>query len=752
MVLTRRQFLKWAGVTGVGAVVFNGCRVPDHEIEVQSPVGMPEDLVTGRDNYYATVAQAGSASEGLLVRVMEGRAKKIEGNPDYPMNTGKHGSRTEALLQAAYHPDRIDTPLVRIAKGGPFRPTTWPDALSRLAALLQDAEPASVLLATTPVRGRLADVVTAFASGYGARLMAFDPLEHTVVRAAVKHLYGQDVLPDFDIANAGYVMGFGADFLGTWLDSTHFMRGYGEFRQGHGERGRLVHVDSRFSLTAAAADQWVPVAPGSEGLLAMAMIHTIISEGLGDAAAANALTGDRGASALSSFQASAVAPEVSTPGHAISAEQIQEMARAFASPGHGQSLAIGGGSAAAHTNGMFNMTAVYALNALVGAVNRPGGMILNPPERVSQLLPSPLRSWKTALETMRAGDTQVLLVRDVDLVHGLPGELNPTETLRQVGTIVSFSSFLDDTTALADMVLPGHTPLEEWGTDTPDPGPGYSTVAFQQPVINRFRNTVSFGDVLLQTGRALGLEQELPWDTMRDAVRATAQDLFASGRGSIPRETYRTFEEYWKRTLERGGWWDMNSTVSSSLSPLPTLPTTPERAEIAGDPSDYPLYLVPYEAHSLGSGQLAHLPWVQATPDPITSVTWATWLDVNPKTALRLNLKQDDVVIVESATGAAIRVPVYVNPGTPPDVVSIPFGQGHTQFTTYAANRGSNVIDIIAPAEDAETGAYAWAASRVRLTKTNKRQGLPKLEGLEEARQLPHEPVLEVQRLQTNHA
>ena len=82
MVLTRRQFLKWAGVTGVGAVVFNGCRVPDHEIEVQSPVAMPEDLVTGRDNFYATVAQAGSASEGLLVRVMEGRAKKIEGNPD----------------------------------------------------------------------------------------------------------------------------------------------------------------------------------------------------------------------------------------------------------------------------------------------------------------------------------------------------------------------------------------------------------------------------------------------------------------------------------------------------------------------------------------------------------------------------------------------------------------------------------------------------------------------------------------------
>jgi anaerobic selenocysteine-containing dehydrogenase len=95
MGLTRRQFIKWAGVTGVGAVIFNGCRVPDHEIQVQSPVELPEDLVTGRDNYYATVAQVGNASEGLLVRVMEGRAKKVEGNPDYPINAGKHHIRSE---------------------------------------------------------------------------------------------------------------------------------------------------------------------------------------------------------------------------------------------------------------------------------------------------------------------------------------------------------------------------------------------------------------------------------------------------------------------------------------------------------------------------------------------------------------------------------------------------------------------------------------------------------------------------------
>ena len=125
MALTRRNFLKWAGATGIGAVVFNGCNVPDDEILVQSPLELPEDLVTGRDNFYATVFQSSSGSEGLRVRVMEGRAKKVEGNPDYPLNTGKHGARSEALLQAVYHPDRIKGPVTTAGIPGRFSPISW---------------------------------------------------------------------------------------------------------------------------------------------------------------------------------------------------------------------------------------------------------------------------------------------------------------------------------------------------------------------------------------------------------------------------------------------------------------------------------------------------------------------------------------------------------------------------------------------------------------------------------------------------
>ncbi|MCH8847933.1 MAG: molybdopterin-dependent oxidoreductase [Chloroflexi bacterium] len=744
MGLTRRRFLQWAGATGIGAVVFNGCRVPDHEIQVQSPVQIPEDLVTGRDNYYATVIQGPSSSEGLLVRVMEGRAKKVEGNPDYPMNTGKHGLRAEALLQAAYHPDRIKTPLRRVAKGGPYRPIGWPEAIGELTRVLNEADPSRVVLATAPIRGVLADVTHRFADSYGARLIGFDPLDQTVLRAAMKRVFGQDALPDFDIARTGYLLSFGSDFLGTWLDPTHFARGYGEFRQGDGERGYLVQVDSRFSPTAAAADQWVYVTPGSEGLLAMAMIHTIVSDGLGDGAAASALTGGRGASALSAFTPSAVAERVfgETGG---GAERIRKMARDFASKEHGQALAIGGGSAGAYANGLFNLTAIYALNHLVGAVDPPngGGLVFNPPSDEPRITAAPLREWKQLIGDMRAGNVDVLLVRDANIDYGLPGSLGTREALGKVGTIVSFSSFLDETTVLADLILPGSTPLEEWGTDIPDPGPGYRTVAFQQPVINPFHGTLSFGDVLLQTGRELGFGDQLPWATMRDAVRDTARALHETGGGSV---TQPTFPEFWKRALERGGWWDMNATAGAASAP-PRLPTATVLPKLAGDENQYPFFLVPYEAHGIGAGGFAHLPWVQSAPDPITTVAWATWVDVNPTTARELNLHQDDIVIVGAPNGRFLEAAVYVNPATPPHVVSIPFGGGHEHFTGVAAKRGANVLDILEDSEDTETGALAWAGTRVRLTKTRNRVKLPKLEGNELAVQLPGEEVIEVQHV-----
>ena len=93
MKLTRRNFLAWAGLSAVGAVACEGFGIREGELSIQSSTMLPEDLVKGQDNWYATLCRSCPCAEGIVVRVMDGRAKKIQGNPLYPINQGKQSAR-----------------------------------------------------------------------------------------------------------------------------------------------------------------------------------------------------------------------------------------------------------------------------------------------------------------------------------------------------------------------------------------------------------------------------------------------------------------------------------------------------------------------------------------------------------------------------------------------------------------------------------------------------------------------------------
>ena len=363
----------------------------EREFVSQSPVQLPEDLVTGRDNWYATLSRQGPETEGIVVRVMEGRAKKVQGNPVYPTNLGGHSLRSEAGLQALYHPDRIAGPLVRQGPRGTGRyaSVSWDQALDLLRGHLQgQADRSRVLTVTGPLRGSMAHLVGSFADAFGARHVAFQPMEDAAYDQVMRDVLGQQTAPTFDFKNANYVLSFGADFLGTWKAPVQFSKGYGEFRQGLGRRhrGTLVQVDSRFSLTAANADTWVPVNPGMEGMLALSVAQVIISEGLVPQERVNRLTGGQGASALDAYAPNIIAQQLGVPPlHGSEPHQvIREMARDFARGGS-RSIAIGGCSASAQTNGAFNLAAIFALNFLVGSVGAEGGIVLNPPAPVPEL-------------------------------------------------------------------------------------------------------------------------------------------------------------------------------------------------------------------------------------------------------------------------------------------------------------------------------------------------------------------------------
>jgi len=748
--LTRRRFLQLVAGSSAGAVLFVGCKFPAKELLVQSPVQMPEDLVTGLDTWYATVCRQCPAGCGTIVRVMEGRAKKVAGNPDHPVNAGKLCARGEAAVQALYHPDRLTGPLIRTGErgSGQYQSLSWDEALdeavARMRRLRDQGEAGAMVMVTDPESDHLALVIERFIKTYGGQHLAYEPLDDAVLRTAIQKTFGQDRLPDFDVENTRFLLSFGADFLSTWLSPVRYGRGYGEFRQGSRDRGTLVQVDPRFSLTAANADVWLPIRPGTEGLLAMSLAQVMVAEGLGDLVARADVTVGYGVGRLAAFRPEAVEERTGIP-----AERIRWLARRFAA--ERPSLAIGGGSVAAHSNGLANLQAIYALNSLVGSVGKTGGVIFNPPPPwadLPALKAAPFSRWQKLTERIRTGQpspVKLILVHGANPVYGLPSALGFAESLLNVPEIISFSSFMDETTALADLILPDHASLESWGDRAPDPGPGYQAVGFQQPVVRPVGDTRAFPDVLLALAEELGgdMKAALPWDTFRDVLKDGARQLYALHRGSVQAPT---FEAYWNELLRRGGWWDPRANARSG-GPVANLPMDVPAPSFAGDEAQYPLHLIPFSSNTLGEGQGAHLPWLQALPDPLSTVTWQTWVEISKKTAGELGIGEGDIVSVESPAGA-LEALAYPHPGVPPGVVAIPLGQGHTDHGQYASGLGGNAFSILAPLREEETGGLAWAATRVRLRKTGKNIALARFQGPTEAIQLPESELVQIEHRQ----
>ena len=743
MKLTRRQFITGVGGGALGAVLAAACGVPEDELFMQSKVGMPEDVVTGLDNWYATLGNSYSTSEGVVVRVMEGRAKKIEGNIDYPVNRGKHSARSESMLQDLYNPDRIRGPMARVGERGEgnWEEIGWSDAISRVANQLDQIKAArqnrGVVMVTKPAISHSSLVADRFISAYRGTKISYEILENTNLRSVHKTLFDQDRLPDIDIDNSDYVLSFGADFLNTWISPVRYMRGYGEFRQGGHHRGKLVHVDSRFSMTGANADELIYVKPGREGLLALSIAQVIINEGLGDSTAASNLTGG-GQVDINKWAPDQVAENVG-----VNSENITHIAREFASKEH--PVAFGGGLAGAHTNGNLNLTAIYSLNYLVGSLNKPGGLIFNPAPPTPDLIEvednlkiGSMSDWRDVVRDMNDGKVQALMIDDSDIAYGLPDAIGFKDASYKVPLIFSFANTINDTASIADLILPSNTVLEDWGTDVPIAGPGYQVVGFQQPVVRPFfedrggeLGTKSMPDALMRIADKLEIDLGLEGSTFKDIVENGAKQIFDLNRGSVKARDFRAF---WNGVLQRGGWWDTSSIVPASTPSVKKLPDEIPDPEFDGPSGDDTFNLIPFSSSSLGEGQNAHLPWMQSMPDPITSATWQTWVEINNKTAQELGIKEGDLIRVVSAHGNSssmlegITVIAYPHPAIPPEVVSIPLGQGHTEGGRYAKDRGSNALSILAVKLDIDTGSLAWGATKVKLEKLDDWKPLPKFE------------------------
>ena len=741
--MDRRNFLKISAITGA-TTALSACGNPEHQLIRFIP---EEDLTPGIAVWRPSVCTLCPAGCGLSVRVMEGEAevlrngrlglikmglaKKLEGHPSHPVNQGKLCPRGQAGLQVTYHPDRVKNPLKRsgLRGSGQFQEVSWDEAvhevLSRLETLRSANEASSVVFLTKPLRGQQRQLVERFLAAYGAPPpISFELFDGAVERWANLFSFGRPQLPTPDLGRASYVISFGADFLGTWNSPVAQAVGYGAMRQGRpGVRAKFVQVEPRMSQTGSNADEWVPARPGTEGVLGLGLAHVILKEKLLPAPGASR---SGGASLIAGWNEGLpdYAPEAVEKKTGVATTTITRLARELAA--HPPAVALVGGAPLAQTNGVFNALAVNALNALLGSVEKPGGIFFTPDLPAAGLAPSPRATTPQGSYAQLTGLVQqivigsrapkALLLYDANPVFAAPGGSNLRATLEKVPFIASFGSFIDETSALADLILPDHSPLESWLDDVPESGTTQAVASLAPPAVRPLHSTRAMTDVLLDVARQLAGEtaKALPWKSFEEMLRSAYAEL-QKHKGLVGES--ESADDFWSKLQEQGGWWSAEVKNAPPKRPaISRAPSPPLEPEFDGPENEYPFHFLPFASQMLYDGSLANLPWMQEVPDVLSTAMWNSWVEINPKTAERLNIRQGDLVEVASQHGK-LQAPAVVSPGIAPDVVAMPVGQGHENFGRYASGRGANPVAILAPKTVAETGSLAWAATRVKIAR-----------------------------------
>ena len=726
--LKRRDFLKVLGLSGIssGLGFLMGESTKNPAAHLIPYIVPPEDIVPGIANWYSSLCTQCSAGCGIIVRVLEGRAKKIEGNPHHPVNQGRLCARGQAGLQVLYNPDRIKTPLIRKGSRGSaeFREVTWEEALSVLAENLMRLKKANetekLYLLSSTIRGHMSQLIETFMTNFGSpNYMQYDLFQQRELIFANKVSMGINILPYYDIGNTNLLLSFGADFLSTWITPVNHSLGYGNMRQGRpAVRGRVVQVEPRLSISGANADEWIPVKPGTEGILALGMAYTILEEGFykgQDISEWNYI--------LSPFKPEKISVLTNTDN-----ERIRILAREFAVTR--PSLAIGGENIASYTDGVNHIVAVNILNHLAGNIGKPGGIIPNPESPIKKS--QSLKNIDTLIQDALSGDVETLILYNTNPAFTLPGNTKVRETLDNIPFIVSLSAFMDETTAHADIILPTHTFLEDWGDDFAEPATGYNTATIMQPAVSPLYDTRNAGDILLAITKILGddLKKIMPWGNFRDFLMDSWKRIYEKQKHTDTMEP--AFEDFWNKILKQGGWWDQGKLIPQPIH----IRTDDVKKYVSSSPSlfngnekEFPYYLILYAHSGYFDGKHANLPWLQEMPDPMTSVVWGTWVELNPQTAGKMGVKEGEMVLVESPYGK-LNLPVYLYPGIRPDTVSIPVGQGHRTYGRYASKRGSSPLDLLSGTAVNETGTIPLNSTRVKITKNNEKGRLVKMEGV----------------------
>jgi len=672
---------------------------------------------------------------GISVRLVEDRVVKIEGMAGHPVNDGGVCTLGVSAPQLLYGPTRVKTPLKKV--NGSWRKISWDAALDEIAAKLNELRSSGQSHALACIsdsdRGTVPELLNRFLSVYGSPNFIRTPSILDNYELALYLTQGVRATPGFDIQNSDFVLSFGSGLIEGWQSPVYMFRGNSALKE---KGGRLDQIESRLSKTAAKSDKWIAVRPGTEGALALGLGNVIIKEGLFDQDfVANNTAG------LAEYQklvTDGFSPAVVSKMTGLDAADITALAREFA--GARRPLAICGRGAGTSPGSLQDFLAVHILNALVGSINRDGGLVAVPePEyiswpdvemdataaegmqqaRVDGAGRGKYRSTRYLLNRLpeivnssQDSPVQVLFVAGANPMYSMADTAAVAQAFDKIPLVVSFSSFMDETAASADLILPDHVFLERYEDVPFARGLPQPVIGLAQPVVEPLYNTMHTGDAVIQLAQKMGgtVGDAFAWESYEACLEETLADK-------------------WDTLLENGYWVDDEFSIAaqpqefetdsskfefsnSDINALPVYHTV----RAAGDDSFYPLLLVPYDTMRLTSGYIGSPPFlVKALEDTVLTGN-DVLVEINPATAKKLGLSDRKYATLTTPKGKA-KVKIYFFDGIMPGVIAIPRGLGHTAYDKFLAGKGVNYNTLTEPLEDAATGLDAAWGVRAKLSK-----------------------------------
>ncbi|WP_455222597.1 molybdopterin-dependent oxidoreductase [Kaarinaea lacus] len=706
--IDRRNFLKIMGLGSAGTAL-SGCDLPstvtleEGKEEVVSYLMPEEYVIPGVGVWYASTCMQCPAGCGIHGRVREGRVLKLEGNPDASMNNGNICMMGQAGVQGHYNPDRIKTPMMR--ESGNLVAVSWEKAMGAIQEKLSAANGDQIAWFTGTLSGHQAALVNNHLEAIGSKKhYIHEPINTAVWQAVNKDMLGE-AMPRLRIDKAKMILSFGADFLGTWISPVNFAGEYAKFRK-QDQRGLLVTIEPKMSLTGGSSDLWIPAKPGTEGVIALGIANLLVK------------THNKDMSSLpESVQSLINKYDVKTAADiaGVDGKRLEKIAELLVT--RSPSLVLAGAPVEGQAKGYASVAAIMLLNHLLGNIgqtiesqgNFPFGQLKAKTGGNSDLF--------AFVEAAKNKQLAAVFFYGANPRFTAPSAMAMDSALSDIPFKVAISQFMDETTMAADVVLPAASYLEDWGTHVAAYQPEQTAIGVQQPLMERlYAETKGFGDIMLDLLKVAKKDvySAFPdyYAYLKNAHSAMPAELKESGMSD---------NDAWNSALQKGLIMVAAGSKSLSVNPLTFADPAPAESD-----SKYALYFVPSARLGLWDGRHANLSWLQEAPDQIAKVVWDSWAEIHPTTAEKLGIKHGSIINVESEHGTA-KVQAIVIKSIHPDVIAIPMGQGHEEYGRYAKGRGINPLKLLNPVKEETTGELAMYATRVNASPTGQKEVVVRL-------------------------